>query len=461
MNNMARHFKKNNNRKIKIDMLSVAAVLIAVLLIGKFIYQDNNFKKTSINNIDVTGLNPQQATNKLNKTQLSYPKMYYVVPKTQVKVPEKEVERIFKSRNQSNNNQRVYEAINVHLSKKQVAYRNKFYKTFKKIIDSHNQDKKPAVNAKVVINNGKLEATASHKGTAWDKTTMLTEYRQQLTTSPVIAIKKVIKQPITTHDAVYLKEKTVLEKLLSQEQVLKVHNQKYSFNNDHYIKKAWFKNNKLHIQTLGLSDQIAKLNKSVQSLNEKVSFRKHNGQTIKVNNVTYGWKLNAGRLVDHLKADMLTQGSHILNAKNYIDGIGYNNSKTISKNYVEVDLKNLQEYAYKNGKVVCHNPIMSGTITGGNKTPQGVFYILYKQRDAVLKGLNNDGSSYASPVSYWEPVTEDGVGLHDSPWQPSMVYGNPAYRSQYHSHGCLNNPPSRMGKLYESTYQYEPVVIYY
>ncbi|WP_225352951.1 L,D-transpeptidase [Lentilactobacillus parafarraginis] len=111
-----------------------------------------------------------------------------------------------------------------------------------------------------------------------------------------------------------------------------------------------------------------------------------------------------------------------INLKNYVSGTGYG-LKGAGKTYVAVDLTNLQEYVYKNGQLKVKIPIMSGTLTGGNATPTGSYFIMYKQRHATLRGKNSDGSKYASPVGYWEPVTLSGVGLHDSPCnrQPSMV----------------------------------------
>lgn len=53
----------------------------------------------------------------------------------------------------------------------------------------------------------------------------------------------------------------------------------------------------------------------------------------------------------------------------------------------------------------------------GDQTPRGVWYIHYKQRNATLRGSNDDGSSYASPVSYWMPFTLSGCGFHDASWR--------------------------------------------
>lgn len=129
-----------------------------------------------------------------------------------------------------------------------------------------------------------------------------------------------------------------------------------------------------------------------------------------------------------------------------------------SIDYVAINLSTLHEYVVKDGKTVVSTPVMSGK-TGSNATPTGTFKIAFKQSPAVLRGSNDDGSAYASPVNYWEPFN-GGVGLHDSPWQPSSVYGNPSLRSAYGSHGCINNPPSVMPQVYANTFTGETVYVY-
>ena len=130
-----------------------------------------------------------------------------------------------------------------------------------------------------------------------------------------------------------------------------------------------------------------------------------------------------------------------------------------SIDYVAINLSTLHEYIVKDGKTVVSTPVMSGK-TGSNATPTGTFKIAFKQSPAVLRGSNDDGSAYSSPVNYWEPFN-GSVGLHDSPWQPSSVYGNPSLRSSYGSHGCINNPPSIMHQVYANTFTGETVYVYY
>lgn len=112
-------------------------------------------------------------------------------------------------------------------------------------------------------------------------------------------------------------------------------------------------------------------------------------------------------------------------------------------------------WVYVNGA----EQISTDVVTGkpNQATPSGAFFVWSKQRDATLRGLNDDGSKYASPVSYWMPIDYTGVGLHDSPWQPK--YGGDWYEENG-SHGCVNTPPTVMAKLYCLVPAGTPVVVY-
>jgi lipoprotein-anchoring transpeptidase ErfK/SrfK len=110
------------------------------------------------------------------------------------------------------------------------------------------------------------------------------------------------------------------------------------------------------------------------------------------------------------------------------------------------------EYYYKDGKLAMSSAVVTGNPNKGKETPSGVFYIWSKQRNATLRGAN-----YATKVSYWMPVDDTGVGLHDSPWQPQ--YGGSWYLT-HGSHGCVNNPPAFAAQLYNAVSVGTPVIIF-
>ena len=125
--------------------------------------------------------------------------------------------------------------------------------------------------------------------------------------------------------------------------------------------------------------------------------------------------------------------------------------------YVEVDKTNQHMWYYKDGKLQISTDVVTGKPSGGNTTPTGVFYVWNKQRNATLRGKNDDGSNYASPVNYWMPIDYTGVGLHDASWQPK--FGGDWYKT-HGSHGCVNTPPATMKKLFEAVPVGTPVVVF-
>lgn len=140
-----------------------------------------------------------------------------------------------------------------------------------------------------------------------------------------------------------------------------------------------------------------------------------------------------------------------------IQGTGYHkDGSDLGSTYIEVSKPEQHMWVHKNGKVIISTDVVTGKPVSGT-TPSGVWDVWSKQRNAVLRGKNDDGSNYASPVKYWMPIDNTGVGIHDSPWQPR--YGGSWYLT-HGSHGCVNTPPSVVGKVYAAVPLHTPVVIY-
>ncbi len=84
---------------------------------------------------------------------------------------------------------------------------------------------------------------------------------------------------------------------------------------------------------------------------------------------------------------------------------------------------------------------------------------MYKKKtDTVLRGQNDDGSKYTSPVKYWMPFTEDGCGLHDASWRKD--WSKNAYL-EGGSHGCVKLiRPDDIQSVWDNVYVNEPVIVY-
>ena len=96
--------------------------------------------------------------------------------------------------------------------------------------------------------------------------------------------------------------------------------------------------------------------------------------------------------------------------------------------------------------------LVSGNVSAGHKTPDGIYGVTYKAQSVVLRG-----PGYASFVYYWMPY-KGGVGMHDATWRNK--FGGTIYKSAG-SHGCINLPLSVAKQIYEQVEAGFPVVSYW
>lgn len=219
----------------------------------------------------------------------------------------------------------------------------------------------------------------------------------------------------------------------------------------------------------GLKNKIKSIASEVNTLHKSYEVKLATGKKLKVTNGNYGWAVNNDRVIPAIEK-AFGDGTKEVDGKDYIygegftdGGVGYGLSNNgLGDSYVVVSIKNQKLWVVKKGKVVVTiDDVVTGTIekSGGSSdaTPTGVFYIGYKQSPSVLRGTNDDGSKYASKVSYWMPFTVDGCGLHDASWRTD--WSKTAYLNGG-SHGCVNIRPSEIKSVWDNVHTYEPVIVY-
>ena len=119
---------------------------------------------------------------------------------------------------------------------------------------------------------------------------------------------------------------------------------------------------------------------------------------------------------------------------------------------MEIDYTNQHLWYYEEGELIADTDIVSGNLSRNNGSPDGVFKIVYKQRNATLVG-----EGYSSPVDYFMPFAYN-VGIHDASWRNR--FGEQIYLSSG-SHGCINVPRDVAETIYESIRIDTPVIAYY
>lgn len=457
---------------IKYWIAGIGALLI-IMIAGMTVHQKNHFNKNvTINNIAVGGLTAKQAFDKVKGTSGA----------TKVYVDNKLVyqTKSMKANFSNNDEQKFNQAL-----KKQFTFFPSHKATNLSIKpDNFDQDslniaknkltnkvhqlntsRKAPVDAYAVYQNEKVSVVPAVKGNKYDLQNAVNQLNNQAGSTKInITLHK--EQPIAANSKTVKNEEKQLNKLKGKKVTYLVQNEKYSLTTNQIITRATYQNGKYHFDTTALNKQVKKINEKHATLDKPFKFRTHSGAEITTTaNGSYGWKISEKKAGNSLTKAIIdgrqeVDGEHDIEGKGYnTAGLGYNvtSNNGIGDTYAEVSLADQRAYFYKDGKCVLETDIVSGTNNEGNKTPKGVWYIMYQQSPSVLRGQNDDGSSYASKVNYWSPFTLTGCGFHDASWRHN--WSKTAYLSDG-SHGCINMQPSVAGQAFHDLKQNEPVIIY-
>ena len=175
------------------------------------------------------------------------------------------------------------------------------------------------------------------------------------------------------------------------------------------------------------------------------SFVTANGNTVEVRNGVYGWKINQEKEYEKLVAN-IEAGETVKREPEYKRRAKSHEGNDFGNTYVEIDLTAQHLWFIKDGQKMMDSPIVTGNPNKGNATPQGVYTLTYKTKNATLRGPKQPDGSYEweSPVSYWMPFN-GGIGMHDASWQSS--FGGSRYKT-HGSHGCVNMPLEKAKQIY-------------
>ncbi|MEY8459907.1 L,D-transpeptidase family protein [Eggerthellaceae bacterium 24-137] len=124
------------------------------------------------------------------------------------------------------------------------------------------------------------------------------------------------------------------------------------------------------------------------------------------------------------------------------------NGRDFGNRFIDVDLKKQRAILYdEDGEVLWKSDIVSGLPKDGRDTPEGTYYIKTNDGKSVLRGYKPDGTKdYETEVQYWMPFKDNSIGFHDAGWQEK--FGGKWYK-EHGSHGCINLPPEKAKELHE------------
>lgn len=447
--------------------------LIIVLTTGMYIHQKNHFNKNvTINNIAVGGLTANQAFNKVKgtsgatKVYIDHQLVYQSKPS--------------KANFTTNDEKKFSQALNkqftffpsqkaVNLSVKPANFDEASLNTAKAIttrqVNRLNQHRKAPVDAYALYRDNKVTVIPAVKGTKYNLQNALNQLNNQAG-STEININLHYEQPVSADSKTVQTEKQALAKLKNKQVTYQVQDKKYDLTSKQIISKATYHNGKYNFDTAALNKQVKEINDKQATLGKPFKFKTHSGAEITTTaNGSYGWKISETKAATSLtnailKGQKEVKAEHDLAGSGYnTAGLGYNTTTNngLGNTYAEVSLADQRAYFYRDGKCVLESDIVSGTNDEGNKTPKGVWYIMYQQSPSVLRGKNDDGSNYASKVNYWSPFTETGCGFHDASWRHN--WSKTAYLKDG-SHGCINMHPEVAGQAYHALTKDEPVIVY-
>lgn len=214
-----------------------------------------------------------------------------------------------------------------------------------------------------------------------------------------------------------------------------------------------YENGQISLDNDKVTAYVTELGTKYDTYTNPTSFNSTLRGTVEVPAGTYSWTIQTAEetaaLVEAImKGEDFTRSPITLGATTADHAL-------VGNTYIEVDLNAQHMWYYKDGNVVLETDIVSGLPS--TPTPTGVFYIWSKESPSILRGTNSDGSKYATEVSYWMPIDNTGVGIHDSSWQ--AAYGGTRYLT-YGSHGCINTPPDVVATLFNDVAAGTPVLVF-
>lgn len=207
---------------------------------------------------------------------------------------------------------------------------------------------------------------------------------------------------------------------------------------------------KVTIEEQPVIDYIKTLESVYNTLGKTREFRTTTGKIIKVPSGNYGFMISRGREKDAI-VELIKEGAKVEREPEYAQRGYVREANDIGNTYVEINLAKQYMWFYKDGEILVKTKIVTGNVSKNHATPNGVYGITYKERNATLKG-----EDYTTPVNYWLPFNGD-IGIHDAAWRKK--FGGKIYKKEG-SHGCVNTPYKNAKKIYENIEKGMPVICY-
>ncbi|MGX7151066.1 L,D-transpeptidase family protein [Enterococcus ureasiticus] len=452
--------KNNNhsNNKKKKWLVPVVGLLICLALVftgGLAYFQSHFFITAKANGVDISLLNAKDAKKKLEELNKAESVVIKVNDKEEkIELPEK------------------YEITEEYL-KQNIGDRsiklpiNEDYKTElkNKLNELTFEQGTPSQDARIEKVDGNYQIVPEQVGTAVDKEALMNQVLKDVDANKgnyVYDVKEFYHKPAVTKDDKGLQEKlTVLSKKENKAITLDINGEKLPLTKEEIQS---FIDESGNVDPNKVYAWVEQTNQKYGSIFKPIIFKNVHGVTTKYkNNGSYGWDINMPQtrdlIVQAINSDKDTEAVTVP-----IDG-DVNQSSTVDKDYVEIDLNDQKMYFFKDGVKVVETDVITGRYNKGTATVPGFHTILYKDTDTKLEGEMLDGSKYSVPVKYWMPLKSFGgvvtqIGIHDADYKAEYFGNKEAYKTNFGSNGCINTPGAAVAQIFNGAYAGMPVIVY-
>ncbi|MBF8808656.1 MAG: L,D-transpeptidase family protein [Enterococcus lacertideformus] len=468
---MTRSSHRKKNKSLQVALLSVLGVML--IFIGFYAYRSTYYTKhflpnTVINSINVSNLTVEQANDKLKDTYSNKKisieengKVWEQIAKSELGYKDdfsSDLSHLLSQQNAWAWGKNYVSAAEKQKIDPQYTDQQKLettVETFTNKLTELNKDRTQTQDATIEKSGETFKIKPEVNGDAIDVPTAVNALKNSIkdgkNKSELTAFQT--KPKVTSTD------KTLTEQLNTITTIANVKGT-YSINGDTFQIPAsaisnWltYADGKVALDSAQVKQYITDLGKKYNTSTNDTKFKSTKRGEVTIPVGTYSWTIQTDAEAEALEKAILA-GKDFTRSP-IVQGSTTSDHPLIESTYIEVDLKNQHMWYYKDGKVALETDIVSGKPT--TPTPVGVFYVWNKEENATLRGTNDDGTPYASPVNYWMPVDWTGVGIHDSDWQPE--YGGELWKTRG-SHGCINTPPSVMKELFGMVERGTPVLIF-
>ena len=213
---------------------------------------------------------------------------------------------------------------------------------------------------------------------------------------------------------------------------------------------SWFKDSGSELDNSRVKQYVKNLKTYTDTSGTERSFLTEDGRILSLGG-KYGFSLSEKKEIKKL-TDSLLMKENIIRDAEYETVALARGAEDIGNTYVEVDIGRQKIFYYEDGVLQLSSDCVTGNLARRHGTPDGVYSLSYKAKNATLKGPD-----YEAKVNYWMPFNR-GIGFHDALWRNR--FGGKIYQNAG-SHGCINLPFSSAQDLYQKVYQGIPVVCHF